>query len=1590
MMKRLLFLTLIAATALSQWTKVDSTSSFNAGRRIYNTNDSVFAGVVKYAQFYTGASASTKITNAIADLPASGGIVDARGLYGAQTFVGDPMADVGSKSVTLILGYGTYTTSSTVSIPTKCQIIGQGRGDSATAGTVIKAASNFGQNQAVVYLGSSSSAFDSRLEDLTVDASRINGSIGVMATHTQEMSGMRRVLVTNYDSIGVWWKSPSTTAQNSFMENCEVYASNVCAATAIGVWAQGVYNLKIDKLTLNTNGSAQAAVGLRVDGSQGFYNSIHIERHTTGILIGQSVAVDNLALIGISGHTIATVTDLIKISPNTSSQNISIISVNKGLSTNAILDSIGMPTLPFTATAVGFYFLGNGSGSSKTRFHSDATIFKSIIGQLSVGGTNTQELLQLVRETSTIGSLDQLAFYMNAYGGSVKYGGFSIGIVDSSSTTTHDGAAYIHVAKNGTQTLVATIDSGGINIATGETYRINGIAISSVTSAIKNLTGTAIPWDSASSFRDTLSAGSTTYTFSNVPTTYLQTIRVNIFNLTGGVTVTWPATVKWYGGVTPTLAGKDSLTIFEFSADAMGQVSGKLANYYVFATATADTAHPEKPVVTLLENGSASAVIAWQPPSGNPGNKSYIVKVSQGTAIGTTTVTSGGTSYPTVTRQEISIPSFTSGVNEMSVTLSTVVDPTKTFVTPATFSASLDEASKTYLKVSLSSDGRTVYLKKTSAAGGSTLTNINFSVMSFSKWVTVQHKNDSTFTTANNILNIPITAVTVNKSFPITTVTMANTSASSWNFAMSEITSTTNLRVTLKANPSATLYVGAQVVTVDSALVTTLSGTLAATDTMTTVTISPKLGAYARSFSVFTYNMSSDVSATNMSRQLLSGRITSDSTYVIEREGQAATYAMNYNAFLVTFKSGWPITVERLNRQFTSSDLSLKDTIVGGSVTKSFVWGNGNMFNRGITTGTTDSTVSATFSLVQADSTVTISRVPLGYTTTFWGEGITFPTGVGGGADTVAFDSVTTAQGVMSEVAGGQIGFRFDVEPSTAYYVSIKAVGVNDSLSVMSTPITFTSLALPSASNNNGDKFIDSTSGSDSNTGLTAASPVRTWAKLMQLVQTGDTIRAKGTFVEPVTITQDSITIKAWAGQSAGWTFSGRTGTALTIKANNVTIDSLFFTGGTQAISSSRTSGGVVKNSRFSKHYAWEEVRLMGCKDWKFLTNDFNPTGSRVISQTADPNSGNNGIWITYDPVSGVQSERILIEGNTFHDFGHASVTTASQTRGVVIKGNTMYSGKIGVTIGYQSNSCLVENNTIYWCPVMGMISGHGGDGAHISADSTIFRFNVVYRDTVLSLTGFADPYLMNTHSLDEGGNPSTLRQFRVYNNTIVNDVQSFSTGYMNAFAYRHYQQTSVAGTIISDVKLRNNILVGYDSTVFQINQAGITLSAAMKQLELKNNIFSRLAYSSGKKLIQSYTTSGNNAHLTLAAAIAAYPTTFYSSNLDSDPLFTDTTNNDWHPTASSPAVNGGTFLTTASAAGTASTSLPVDDPNWFSDGLGVQPGDLITISGSTPSTAVRVIGKSGSTLILGSARTWSNGASIYYGTDITPNIGAF
>ena len=108
------------------------------------------------------------------------------------------------------------------------------------------------------------------------------------------------------------------------------------------------------------------------------------------------------------------------------------------------------------------------------------------------------------------------------------------------------------------------------------------------------------------------------------------------------------------------------------------------------------------------------------------------------------------------------------------------------------------------------------------------------------------------------------------------------------------------------------------------------------------------------------------------------------------------------------------------------------------------------------------------------------------------------------------------------------------------------------------------------------------------------------------------------------------------------------------------------------------------------------------------------------------------------------------------------------------------------------------------------------------------------------------------------------------------------------------------------------------------------------------------------------------------------------------NPAFVNHSSDNLHLSATSPAINAGTALTTVTSATGSGTSLTLAESGFFTSGWGVVTGDRIRIGSRNPVTITNV-NYSTNTITVGSSTSWTNGDGVYlahHGT--TPDIGAF
>lgn len=237
---------------------------------------------------------------------------------------------------------GRIKMETSVNVPDGIAIIGTSR-----RGTVFDAIpGTFPTSTAMFNLGTTADNFDVRLMHLGIDMKDIAGSIGVhAAVNIEEGSGLFNVGIYNFKVYGALFEH----CQNFMLRDLEFYGSPSGGATsALRLFDCGPFS--VEWATLNTFNSGVSGFGL--DMQDCYAGNVLRQIHTEQNLVGIDVKSSQVAIIGMHGN-----------SPNptcvhfdSGSFGCSVIGLNTGGSTNAIIDDVNGATIPSSALSqVAFY-----------------------------------------------------------------------------------------------------------------------------------------------------------------------------------------------------------------------------------------------------------------------------------------------------------------------------------------------------------------------------------------------------------------------------------------------------------------------------------------------------------------------------------------------------------------------------------------------------------------------------------------------------------------------------------------------------------------------------------------------------------------------------------------------------------------------------------------------------------------------------------------------------------------------------------------------------------------------------------------------------------------------------------------------------------------------------------------------------------------------------------------------------------------------------------------------------------------------------------------------------------------------------------
>ncbi len=270
---------------------------------------------VVYADKFPGDDAAAKISAAIASLSSDGGIVDATNFKGIQYTHANPLAGV-NKPLLLLLGPSTFLADAPWVLPPAVIVRGMGRLYIGNKGSVIKASSKFPKNTAVIQIGLSANGFTqgTRIENLNIDGSAIEGVSGVLSENSGEQSGVFFVDIGHCGKYGIHF----TGANSQFfsIENVEIYPQDAGTPETVGIYIDGLaLPATVQNVTVVATKERPALAAVQLDRTYGgVYESIHGEYVSHVLQIGVTGPVNGIVAMNISGSNNG-VTDVVLVSP---------------------------------------------------------------------------------------------------------------------------------------------------------------------------------------------------------------------------------------------------------------------------------------------------------------------------------------------------------------------------------------------------------------------------------------------------------------------------------------------------------------------------------------------------------------------------------------------------------------------------------------------------------------------------------------------------------------------------------------------------------------------------------------------------------------------------------------------------------------------------------------------------------------------------------------------------------------------------------------------------------------------------------------------------------------------------------------------------------------------------------------------------------------------------------------------------------------------------------------------------------------------------------------------------------------------------
>jgi hypothetical protein len=543
---------------------------------------------------------------------------------------------------------------------------------------------------------------------------------------------------------------------------------------------------------------------------------------------------------------------------------------------------------------------------------------------------------------------------------------------------------------------------------------------------------------------------------------------------------------------------------------------------------------------------------------------------------------------------------------------------------------------------------------------------------------------------------------------------------------------------------------------------------------------------------------------------------------------------------------------------------------------------------------------------------------------------------------------------------------------------------------------TITAIALAIAGAANAANIFVSTTGNSANSGATATAALKSIAAAANIAAPGDTVLiAPGNYQESVVPPRSGavghpITFKKY-GQGSVVIVAPSNGTNHTaIYINGVTdivVDGIDANGGSPAplaafntfVTVNNSSRITIQNGTYAYANGWDGIGVPGSTYVTIQDNQIDMVGQFVTASSAPSHGGGTGEAI--DVYTGTPSY-VLVQRNHITHSGHDLLTVGGQFN--IAQDNYLdnsWTDVQGSPAGYR-NAVVFGSNNVFQRNYL----THSGPGPANYPYPVVLRVegsNNIVRQNVLAY-GYYQAFQSQAASWTPNGSGD-----HIYNNTAFQ---------MGAGAW---SENIYAGYTRGNDVFENNLIVNSRLNPPPQNASDNDIIFWVK--------VENMGPTAGSLVINNLIVpAGGNAPIVFSDVIGgsaplAKPVSglspFVFGNPIGAPKFASA------PLASaataplavasfalSPGgagVDQGAFLTKTTSAGN-STTLPVSDPYFFSDGLGIVPGDMVKLQGAAQAVQVTHVNYSAKTLTLAQSVTFTAGQGValnYQGA--APDIGA-